>query len=184
MTIGERLRTSIVAALIGASVAWLCTPSRMEKQERSGDGPRIHAAPDINNTPAPLLQVRGPAADDSQALALRRNLFAFADVQAPRPRVPMRIPIALQRPPEVAPVTVAVPEAPAVASPPLVFGYRFLGTFGPATSRIAAFAGNGEVLTAREGDQIGNFVLRHIGTEQVDLAALDRLATLRVNIAQ
>src|SRR5216684_109045 len=181
MTLGERLRTSVVAALIGAGVTWLSIPGRLETQEHREDGPRIHAAPDMNNTLAPLLRLRGPAAYDAGALSSRRNLFAFAELQVPRARV---VPVALRRPPEVAPVTVAVLETPAVAAPPLVFGYRFLGTFGPASSPIAAFAGNGEVLTVREGDHIGqSFVLRRIGTQEVDVAAPDRQATLRVNIA-
>ena len=101
------------------------------------------------------------------------------ELQTPKPKIP----ITSQRTTAVIPVTVAVLETPAAASPPLVFGYRFLGTFGPAASLIAAFAGNGEVLTAREGDRIGqSFVLRRIGTRDVEVAALDRQATLRVNI--
>jgi hypothetical protein len=153
----------------------------LEKQERREDGPRIHTAPEMHNTSAPLLRLRDPAAYDAGTLSSRRNLFAFAELQAP-PRA--RVPVAVHRLPEVAPVAVAVLETPAVAAPPVVFGYRFLGTFGPASSPIAAFAGNGEVLTVREGDRIGqSFVLRRIGTQGVDVAALDRAATLRVNIA-
>lgn len=181
MTLGERLRTSVVAALIGAGVTWLAIPGRLETQERREDGPRIHTAPEMNNTTAPLLRLRDPAAYDARDLSSRRNLFAFAVFQAP-PRA--RFPVVVHRLPEVAPVTVAVLETPAVAAPPLVFGYRFLGTFGPASAPIAAFASNGEVLTVREGDHIGqSFVLRRIGTQDVDVAALDRQATLRVNIA-
>jgi hypothetical protein len=180
MTLGERLRTSLVAALIGAGVTWLAIPGRLETQERREDGPRIYAAPE-KNTAAPSLRLRDPAAYDAPDFSSSRNLFAFAEVQAPpRARV---IPVVLHRSPEVAPVAVEVLEMPAVAAPPVVFGYRFLGTFGPASSPIAAFAGNGEVLTVREGDQIGqSFLLRRIGTKDVEVAALDRQATLRVNI--
>ena len=43
--------------------------------------------------------------------------------------------------------------------------------------------GMGQVLTAREGDHIGqSFVLRRIGTQDVEVAALGQQATLRVNI--
>jgi hypothetical protein len=181
MTLGERVRTSVVAALIGAGVTWLAIPGRLETQERREDGPRIHTEQDVNNTSAPSLRLRDPASYDPGDLSSRRNLFAFADVPVP-PRA--KAPEALHRPPEVVPVTVAVLETPPAVAAPLVFGYRFLGTFGPASSPIAAFAGNGEVLTVREGDRIGqSFVLRRIGTQEVDVAALDRAATLRVNIA-
>ena len=179
MTLTERARTSVVAALIGAGVAWLCTPAHFEEQERREDRPRIHSTPDVSNTPVPSLRLRDPAADDAHVHPVRRNLFAYTELQATKPRVP----ITLQRSTAVVPVTVAVLETPAVASPPLVFGYRFLGTFGPAASLIAAFAGNGEVLTAREGDHIGQrFVLRRIGARDVEVAALDQQATLRLNI--
>jgi len=178
MTIGERLRTSVVAALIGAGVVWLCTPAHHE-QERREDVPRIRSAPDLSDTSVPSLRLCDAAVDDGRVHTLRRNLFEFVEVQAPRPKVS----ITLQESPAVVPVTVAVLETPAVTSPPLVFGYRFLGTFGPAASLIAAFAGNGEVLTAREGDHIGQrFVLRRIGTRDVEVAALDQQATLRVTI--
>src|SRR5258708_1905860 len=114
MTFGERFRTSVVAALIGAGIAWLFIPVRLEKQERREDGPRIHAAPDRNNTSTPLLRLRDPVAYDARALPVRRNLFAFVESQAPRARV---VPVALHQSPEVAPVTVAVLETPAVVSP-------------------------------------------------------------------
>ncbi|HEX7678889.1 MAG TPA: hypothetical protein VF713_12240 [Thermoanaerobaculia bacterium] len=164
-------------------MAWIFIPTRLETQERREDGPRIHAAPEMNNTTAPVLRLRDPAVYDAGDPSSRRNLFAFAEVQAPpRARV---VPVAVHRSPEVVAVAVAVPETPAVAAPPpLVFGYRFLGTFGPASSPIAAFASNGEVLTVREGDQIGqSFVLRRIGTQEVDVAAPDGQATQRVKIA-
>jgi len=129
--------------------------------------------------PVPSLRLRDAAADDARVHSSRRNLFAYTEIQAATAKVP----ITLEQSPAVVPVTVAVLEPPAVASPPLVFGYRFLGTFGPAASLIAAFASNGEILTAREGDHIGrSFVLRHIGTRDVEVAALDQQATLRVNI--
>jgi hypothetical protein len=128
--------------------------------------------------PVPSLR-RDAAVDDARVHPPRRNLFEFAEVQATRPMAP----IAQQGSPAVVPVTVAVLETPAAAPPPLVFGYRFLGTFGPAASLIAAFAGNGQVLTVREGDHIGqSFVLRRIGKRDVEVAALDQQATLRVNI--
>jgi len=180
MTIGERFRTSVVAALISAGVTWLCAPAHFQEHEHREDVPRIRAAPEMSTAPVPSLRLRDAAADDARVHTLRRNLFEFAEVQATKPKVS----IISQGSPAVVPVTVAVLETPVVASPPpLVFGYRFLGTFGPAASLIAAFAGNGEVLTAREGDHIGkSFVLRRIGTEDVEVAALDQQATLRVNI--
>src|SRR5258708_4786753 len=168
MTLAERIRTSVVAALIGAGAARLCTPAHFQEQERRGDVPRAQSAPDMSIPPVPSLRLRDAAADDARVHLVRRNLFEYTELQAPRPRAP----ITLQQPPAVVPVTVAVLETPAVAPPPLVFGYRFLGTFGPAASLIAAFASNGEVLTVREGDHIGqSFVLRRIGTRHVDVAA-------------
>lgn len=179
MTLTERVRTSVVAGLIGAGAAWLCIPAHVEQPERHEDRQRIHSAPDMSTPAIPSLRLRDAAADDARMHQLRRNLFAYMELQSPRPKIP----ITVQPSPAVVAVAVATPETPAVGPPSPVFGYRFLGTFGPAASLIAAFAGNGEVLTVREGDHIGqSFVLRRIGTRTVEVAALDQQATLRVNI--
>src|SRR5258708_3673734 len=123
MTLAERIRTSVVAALIGAGAARLCTPVHFQEQERRGDVPRAQSAPDMSIPPVPSLRLRDAAADDARVHSLRRNLFTYAEIQAATAKVP----ITLEQSPVVAPVTVAVLDPPAVASPPLVFGYRFLG---------------------------------------------------------
>ena len=71
-------------------------------------------------------------------------------------------------------VTVAAPAIVATAPaepPPPRFEHRYIGRFGPERDPIAAFSLNGEVLTVRRGDRIGDrFVLRSIGLESVEVA--------------
>ncbi|HYR29704.1 MAG TPA: hypothetical protein VEU30_14645, partial [Thermoanaerobaculia bacterium] len=94
-----------------------------------------------------------------------RNLFAYREASAPRPVVhvtPTPEPAFIE-PPRPAAVTVTVNAPPA-------FDYRFIGTFGPTNDRIAAFSRNGEIVTARPGDRIGEtFVLQSIGLETVEV---------------
>ncbi|HEU4522128.1 MAG TPA: thrombospondin type 3 repeat-containing protein [Thermoanaerobaculia bacterium] len=67
--------------------------------------------------------------------------------------------------PEVAPP----PPPPPVPQPP-AFTYRYIGTFGNATNRIATFTRDGEIVNARVGDVIdGRFILRSIGLESVEI---------------
>ena len=84
-----------------------------------------------------------------------------------------------------APVTTAtdtrqtVPAAPECLcrlkrlSPPPVpppFPYKYIGTFGPASSPIATFANNGEIVNVRAGETFdGKFILRAIGIESAEI---------------
>lgn len=72
-------------------------------------------------------------------------------------------------------MVVAAPVEP-VAAPapaPLPFSYRYIGTFGPPHNSVAAFSRDGEVLTVRTGERIGDFVLRRIGIESVEVESTD-----------
>lgn len=96
-----------------------------------------------------------------------RNLFGYVE------RV---VPVAPVVRPAPAPVVVAPPVvAPAVVEerPRLRFAYRFIGRFGPNDRPVAAFSRDGEVVTARVGDRVGeHFVLRSIGIESVEMEAV------------
>jgi hypothetical protein len=120
----------------------------------------------ISDAPPPaevpfVLHARAPQVASSSG----RNLFAFRE----RPYTP---------PPAVAPPVIVVAAAPPVVqvepqnhSPaPKPFPYRFIGRFGPERNPVAAFVRDGEVVTVRPGDRIGDgFTLRSIGIESAEI---------------
>lgn len=74
----------------------------------------------------------------------------------------------------VAPAIPAAPplivEAQPAEDPPPRFDYRYIGRFGPEGNLIVAFAADGDVLTVRRGDRVGDgFTLQSIGLESVEL---------------
>ena len=95
-----------------------------------------------------------------------RNLFAY--VAAPV------VPVAVKREPvKPVPMVSALPEPPApVAKAPEKprFTYRYIGRFGPDGNPVAAFVRDGEIVTAQRGDPVGEFVVRDIGFESVEVA--------------
>jgi hypothetical protein len=61
----------------------------------------------------------------------------------------------------------------AAAPAPPAFPWKYLGTFGPASRRIAAFSDGATVHNRREGDILAErFVLERIGIESVDVRPL------------
>ena len=69
----------------------------------------------------------------------------------------------------VAPAPASTVDAPAPEPAPH-FAYRFIGRFGHERDPLAAFTANGEVLTVRRGDRIGDrFRLQTVGIESVDV---------------
>ncbi len=115
--------------------------------------------------PAPPSLIQRTPLDGSLG---RRNLFAY--------RVHERPVIVEPEPVYVAPVAIAPPQ-PVVTEPvvpaPIPFPHRYIGTFGTAHNRVAAFKRDREVVTLRIGDRIGDFVLRSIGVESVEVEGPD-----------
>ena len=98
----------------------------------------------------------------------KRNLFAY--------RVHERPVIVAPEPVYVAPPAVVAPQPILVeptAPPPIPFPYRYIGTFGTAHNRVAAFKRDTEIVTIRNGERIGDFVLRSIGMESVEVEGAD-----------
>lgn len=61
------------------------------------------------------------------------------------------------------------PPPPPKPVPP-TFGFSYLGSFGPASRRVAVFSDGKEIRNAIEGDVLdGEFVVSHIGFESVDI---------------
>jgi hypothetical protein len=50
---------------------------------------------------------------------------------------------------------------------------RYIGSFGTAHTRVAAFKRDGEIVTARPGERVGEFVLRSIGLESASVEGAD-----------
>jgi hypothetical protein len=98
----------------------------------------------------------------------RRNLFAYLVNERPVITNVIVDPF---------PILIATPvEISAAPTPtPLPFHYRYIGKFGPPHNPVAAFSRDGEVLTVRAGDRIGDFVLRAIGIESVEVDGADGL---------
>ena len=62
------------------------------------------------------------------------------------------------------------PPPPPAPVPPPFTGYKYIGTFGPATNPIATFTGNGQIVNVRVGETFdGKFILRSIGIESVEI---------------
>ena len=99
----------------------------------------------------------------------QRNLFAYRAQQAQV----IVTPAVMAPAPIVNPSPVIVEESS--APQPIPFPYRYIGTFGPADNRLAAFKRDGEIFTIRTGERIGDFVLRSIGIESVDVESHDGL---------
>lgn len=74
-----------------------------------------------------------------------------------------------------------------IAPPPPLppFPYKYIGTFGSAKNQIATFSLNGEVTNVRVGDTFGGqFILRNIGIESVDIGYVGRSEKTRIPIGQ
>ncbi len=92
-----------------------------------------------------------------------RNLFGYV-VHDPPMVIVAKAPEAA--PPAPAPIVDATP----VPEPLPQFTYRFIGRFGHERDPLAAFTANGEVITVRRGDRIGDrFTLQNVGIESVDV---------------
>ena len=92
-----------------------------------------------------------------------RNLFAY---RTHEPTVITHRVITHQAPIFIAPPAEIVPAA--VPEPP-PFPYRYIGKFGPPHNPVAAFSRDHDVLTVRTGERVGDFVVRTIGLESVEV---------------
>lgn len=117
------------------------------------------------DVPMPL-RIDSPGALAREARSTR-NLFAYREHE-----IPVAQPAVFHPPP---PLIVA---APVVAPQPveerlrLRFRHRYIGKFGPEHRPIAAFAYDGQIVTARIGERIDDhFVLRSVGIESVEVEA-------------
>lgn len=148
----------VAAALTG----WFVRGVRFDRPPETA--PVSHPIAQSEPLPAPPAVIQRTPLDASPG---QRNLFAY--------RVHERPVILEPAPVHVAPVPVASqpvvmePSAPA----PIPFPHRYIGTFGTAHNRVAAFKRDNEVVTIRIGERIGDFVLRSIGVESVEVEGAD-----------
>lgn len=99
------------------------------------------------------------------AVSIYRNPFVFRET---------RVPVAPRH--KVVATAVSQPaQTPAIETtwilPPAkpLFPWRYIGSFGPESDRVAAFAKDHDVLTVRTGDAIDDYVIREITPTHVDL---------------
>ncbi|HET7437611.1 MAG TPA: hypothetical protein VFN10_23100 [Thermoanaerobaculia bacterium] len=114
------------------------------------------------------------------ATGAHRNLFAYVDPPAPSP-APARV-VRTQMPIAPPPVVIAA-AAPAAAQPPAAprFEWRYIGRFGTDADPIAAFTRDREVRTLRRGERLGEFTLRAIGIESVEMVAAAGAQTIQLH---
>jgi hypothetical protein len=105
----------------------------------------------------------------SEASVGNRNLFAYR-VHEERP-LPAAGPLIVTPEPVAAPAPAAVEVA--TVREPVPFPWRYIGTVGAAHNRVAAFKRDGDILTVRTGERVGDFVLRSIGLESVEVEGPD-----------
>lgn len=66
---------------------------------------------------------------------------------------------------------------------PPPFGFKYIGTFGPPSSPIATFSGNGEIINVRVGETFaGKFILRSIGIESVEIGFVGFPADAKIRV--
>ena len=137
------------------------------------------AVPPSSPAPSPLLIEKNERVAEPPSVIVRaplggaslgnRNLFAY--------RVQNEWPVVTAGPVIVNPEPVAVPQPAVVdvvsAREPVPFPWRYIGTVGSPSTRVAAFKRDGDILTVRTGERVGDFVLTFIGLESVEVEGPD-----------
>lgn len=165
MRISQRnVLIGVLALLGGWMVRGIAFDADASPMPQSSAPPAI--APSVQAEMLPQLSVDRVRHASSETRSTR-NLFGYVE------RV---VPVAPDVRPEPAPIVVAPPVVVPVAvdeRPRLRFAYRFIGRFGPDDRPVAAFSRDGEIVTARVGDRVGeHFVLRSVGIESVEMEAV------------
>ena len=139
--------------------AHLTDPAQIERA-RPVTRPALSVAPGVGAVHMEWLE------SQSGSYRSGRNLFAFKEPPPPPPP-PAPPP---QPPPQPVPAPVPQPPPQPAAPQPPPFGYKYIGTFGPASNPIATFSGNGEIINVRLGETFdGKFILRGIGIESAEI---------------
>lgn len=144
--------------VLAAVSGWFVRGVRFERASDSPPvAPQVRAVVQSEPIADPLPVVRRPPLDKTSLG--QRNLFAY--------RAHMTPALVTQPVVRVAPVVASPPAATTdpPTPPPVPFPWRYIGTFGPEQNRIAAFKRDGDILTIRVGERVGDFVLRSIGLE-------------------
>lgn len=157
----RRVQWSLLAVLSFALV-WLVIP-RGEEPRLAVTPARVVPKAKVEEPPIANVATREPR---THAYSIRRNLFAYAAKPVIAP--PVIAASRIEQPRIVQPAAVVEVIAPKPQAPQ--FPYRFIGRFGPRGTEIAAFAREGEIVTARRGERVGGFTVKEIGLESVDVA--------------
>lgn len=153
----------VLAALSG----WFARGIRFERKAEPAPAPRMQRLV-VQSEPAaaePVPEIRRVPLD-AGSLG-QRNLFAYRVQERPVAYV-----VEAPAPVAVPPPAIVVREEPR-APEPVPFPYGYIGTFGPAHNRLAAFKRDGDIVTVRAGERVGDFVLRSIGVESAEVEGPD-----------
>ena len=155
------------AVVLAALSGWLIRGIRFDADPAPAPAPAVASQTVVASDPLPAPPALIQRAPLDSSLG-HRNLFAYRVEERPA------FVVASATPAYVAPVVEAAPaivEAPAPA--PVPFPWRYIGTFGTARDRVAAFKRDNEVATVFPGQRVGDFVLRSIGKESVEVEGPD-----------
>jgi hypothetical protein len=156
-------RFALLFAALGLLLLFLHPRINPASSNVTENVPRVSMVP----ARAPIPPVRVHDEDAVHVSTIRRNLFAFVEVSAPR--VEAAAPAAPVAPTPVV-QTVSEPNQEAPREPE--FPFRYIGRFGPERDPIAVFVANGDVVNARIGELIaGQFRLTRVGIESVEIAS-------------
>ena len=107
----------------------------------------------------------------------RRNPFQYVEPPAPKPKVVHKAPPAVEVVPQPPAAVVVEPDRPPR------FPYHLIGRFGLDDDPIVAFTSDGKIVTVQRGDTIdGEFIIRSIGLETVEIGFVHHPATQRIQL--
>jgi hypothetical protein len=118
----------------------------------------------------PQLALKTPGSGSEAVDAFERNPFTFGAPPTPTRNLtpPPTRHVAIR--PTPAPTPTWDPSRPTPTPPPPRFTRTYLGYFGPARLRVAAFRQDGRIEVATTGDILDDvFIIREIGLETVEI---------------
>ena len=102
------------------------------------------------------------------AVSIFRNPFAFRNAAVPAAgRAASRRPAVAETAPSQPARTPELPTICILRKP--VTDWRYIGSFGPESDRLAVFAKNGDLLVVRAGDAVDGHVVHAVRPESVEL---------------
>ena len=128
---------------------------------------RANREPDSSRCVTQIEVMLPSRTDQRREFAIRRNLFAYMQVAAPRSEERHA-----ERNRSGEAIAVKADEPQVIVRSEPEFQYKYIGRFGPEADPIAVFVANGEVMIARVGDLVvGQFRVTGVGIDSVEVTS-------------